>query len=113
MISLEKQNILPVTMKQKLLPAYNNIKYDNHQIDINTTNKKLYFGDRYNQAKGFELTIGIKNREILKVYNLCWNDILRGMFIDCGTKCLCRCLGYYRTCIVVSSGVLSDKMGNT
>ena len=89
MISLEKQNIFPVTMfldfkiqchfwkiQHQLLPAYNNIKYDNHQIDINTRNKKLYFGDRYNQAKGFELTIGIKNREILKVYNLCWNDIL-------------------------------------
>ena len=29
------------------------------------------------------------------------------MFIDCGTKCLSRCLGYYRTCIAVSSGVLS------
>ena len=42
------------------------------------------------QAKDFELTIGIKYREILKVYNLCWNDIRRGMLIDCGTKCLCR-----------------------
>ena len=29
------------------------------------------------------------------------------MFIGCGTKCLCRGLGYYRTCIAVSSGVLS------
>ena len=26
-------------------------------------------------GKGFKLTIGIKYREILKVYNLCWNDI--------------------------------------
>ena len=25
-----------------------NIEYDNHQIDINTRNKKLCFGDRYN-----------------------------------------------------------------
>ena len=24
------------------------IEYDNHQIDTNTRNKKLYFGDRYN-----------------------------------------------------------------
>ena len=30
------------------MPAYNSIKYDNHQIDINTRNKKSYFGDRYN-----------------------------------------------------------------
>ena len=56
-----KHNILPVTMfldykilchfwkiQHQLLPAYYNIKYDNHQIDINTRNKKLYFGDRYN-----------------------------------------------------------------
>ena len=82
-ISLEKQNILPVTMFQdykilchfwkiqhQLLPAYNNIKYDNHQIDINTRNKKFYFGDRYNQAKGFELTIGIKNRNTESVQSM-------------------------------------------
>ena len=56
-----KHNILPVTMfldykilchfwkiQHQLLPAYYNIEYDNHQIDINTRNKKLYFGDRYN-----------------------------------------------------------------
>ena len=49
-----KHNILPVTMfldykilchfwkrQHQLLPAYYNIEYDNHQIDI-------YFGDRYN-----------------------------------------------------------------
>ena len=35
-------------IQHQLLPAYNNIEYDNHQIDINTRNKKLYFGDRYN-----------------------------------------------------------------
>ena len=56
-----KHNILPVTMfldykilcqfwkiQHQLLPAYNNIEYDNHQIDINTRNKNIYFGDRYN-----------------------------------------------------------------
>ena len=56
-----KHNILPVTMfldykilchfwkiQHQLLPAYYNIEYDNHQIDNNTRNKKLYFGDRYN-----------------------------------------------------------------
>ena len=30
------------------MPAYNNIEYDNHQIDINTRSKKVYFADRYN-----------------------------------------------------------------
>ena len=35
-------------IQHQLLPAYYNIEYDNHQIDINTRNKKLYFGDRYN-----------------------------------------------------------------
>ena len=56
-----KHNILPVTMfldykilchfwkiQYQLLPAYYNIEYDNHQIDINTRTKNLYFGDRYN-----------------------------------------------------------------
>ena len=56
-----KHTILPVTMfldykilclfwkiQHQLLPAYYIIEYDNHQIDINTRNKKLYFGDRYN-----------------------------------------------------------------
>ena len=56
-----KHNILPVTMfldykilchfwkiQIQLLPAYYNLEYDNHQIDIKTRNKKLYFGDRYN-----------------------------------------------------------------
>ena len=28
------------------MPAYNNFEFDNHQID--TRNKKLFFGDRYN-----------------------------------------------------------------
>ena len=35
-------------IQHQLLPACNNIEYDNQQIDINTRNKKLYFGDRYN-----------------------------------------------------------------
>ena len=56
-----KHNILPVTMfldykilchfwkiQHQVLPAYNNIEYDNHQIDINTRNKKSDFGDIYN-----------------------------------------------------------------
>ena len=56
-----KLNILPVTMfldykilchfwkiQHRILPAYNNIEYDNHQIDISKRNKKLDFGDRYN-----------------------------------------------------------------
>ena len=41
-----------VTFEKKqhqLLPAYKIIEYDNHQIDINARNKKLYFGDRYNE----------------------------------------------------------------
>ena len=56
-----KHNILPVTMfldykilchfwkiQHHLLPAYNNIEYDYHQLDMNTRNKQFYFGDRYN-----------------------------------------------------------------
>ena len=56
-----KHNILPVTMfldykilshfwkiQHQLMPAYNNIEYDNHQIDFITRNKNLFFGDRYN-----------------------------------------------------------------
>ena len=35
-------------IQQQLLPAYSNIEYNIHQIDINTRNKKLYFGNRYN-----------------------------------------------------------------
>ena len=35
-------------IQHQLLPAYYNIEYDNHQIDINTRNKKLYIGDRNN-----------------------------------------------------------------
>ena len=35
-------------IQQQLLPAYSNIEYDNHQIDINTRNEKLYFGNKYN-----------------------------------------------------------------
>ena len=58
-----KHNILPVTMfldykilchfwkiQHQVLPAYNNTEYDNHQIDINTRNKKSDFGDRYNST---------------------------------------------------------------
>ena len=57
-----KHNILPVTrfldykflclfakIHHHLLPAYNKIEYDNHQIDIHTRNKKSYFVDRYNR----------------------------------------------------------------
>ena len=56
-----KHSILPVTrfldyellchfskIQHQLLPAFNNIKYDNHRIAISTRNKKSYFGDRYN-----------------------------------------------------------------
>ena len=56
-----KHNILPVTMfldykiichfwkiQNQLLPAYNNIEYNNQQKNINKRNKKLCFGDRYN-----------------------------------------------------------------
>ena len=35
-------------IQQQLLPAYINIEYNIHQIDIKTRNKKLYFGNRYN-----------------------------------------------------------------
>ena len=57
-----KHNILTVTrfldykflclfgrIHHHLLPAYNKIEYDKHQIDIHTRNKKSYFVDRYNR----------------------------------------------------------------
>ena len=75
-----KNNILPVTMsldykilchfwkiQHQLLPANNNIEYDNHQIDTNTRNKKLYFGDRYNwqyiENSFFKMSVIIWNKQ--------------------------------------------------
>ena len=54
-------------IQHQLLPAYYNIEYDNNQIDINTRNKKLYFGDRYNGQY-------IEN-SFFKKYVIIWNKL--------------------------------------
>ena len=60
------ENSLFWKIQHQLLPAYNNIEYDNHQIDINTRNKKLYFGHRYNgqyiEHSFFEKSVLIWNK---------------------------------------------------
>ena len=53
-------------IRHQSLAAYNNIEYDNHQLDNNTRNKKLYFGDRYNgqyiENSFFKKTVIIWNK---------------------------------------------------
>ena len=86
-----KNKLLPVTMfldyktlchfwkiQHQILPAYNKIEYDNHQIDISTRNKKLYFGDRYNgqyiESSFFKKSVIIWNK--LTDDNVNFEDIL-------------------------------------